>query len=96
MIGSRVSGQNRYFLKVKLGQSGPKQGSRLQDRPRAVESAIPRFLTLIQLSVSDPRYILRKPLLFTNLASLFPGTAPIFTNRPVKPVCGVRTKFRFC
>ena len=39
---------------------------------------------LIQFCVSDSRYILRKPLVFTNLASLFPGTARIlvFTNRP--------------
>ena len=39
---------------------------------------------LLQLAVSDPKYILRKPLVFTNLASLFPGKAPItiFTNWP--------------
>jgi hypothetical protein len=39
---------------------------------------------LIQLCVGDPKYILRKPLEFTNLASLFPGTARIsvFTNWP--------------
>jgi len=40
---------------------------------------------LLELSVDDPKYILRKPLVFTNLESLFPGTAPItvFTNFPV-------------
>lgn len=36
---------------------------------------------LLQLDVDGPQYILRKPLLFTNLASLFPGTARVFTNR---------------
>lgn len=40
--------------------------------------------TLLQLSVQDPKYILRKPLVFTNLAALFPGVAPIYTNYPVK------------
>jgi hypothetical protein len=40
--------------------------------------------TLMQLRVEDPKYILRDPIVFTNLASLFPGTAPItvFTNYP--------------
>jgi hypothetical protein len=40
---------------------------------------------LLQLSIDDPKYILRKPVVFTNLDSLFPGTAPItvFTNYPV-------------
>jgi hypothetical protein len=39
---------------------------------------------LLQLDVDDPKYILRKPLVFTNLASLFPGTGriTIFTNKP--------------
>lgn len=32
---------------------------------------------LIQLSVGDAKYILRKPLVFTNLSSLFPGTGRI-------------------
>ena len=32
---------------------------------------------LLQMSVDDPKYILRKPLVFTNLASLFPGTGRI-------------------
>lgn len=37
---------------------------------------------LLQLRVGDPRYILRKPLTFTNLAALFPGRGRIwiFTN----------------
>lgn len=41
--------------------------------------------TLIALSVDDPKYILRKPLVFTNLASLLPQTnAPVtvITNWP--------------
>jgi hypothetical protein len=40
---------------------------------------------ILQLTVRDSKYILRKPLVFTNLDSLFPGTAPItvFTNFPV-------------
>jgi hypothetical protein len=32
---------------------------------------------LLQLSVDDPKYILRKPLVFTNLDSLFPGTGRV-------------------
>ncbi len=40
--------------------------------------------TLLQLRVDDPKYILRAPLVFTNLAALFPGKATIKTNWPVK------------
>lgn len=40
--------------------------------------------TLLQLSVRNSKYNLRKPLVFTNLAALFPGVAPIYTNHPVK------------
>lgn len=40
--------------------------------------------TLLSLSVNDPKYILRPPLAFTNLAALFPGKATITTNWPVK------------
>jgi hypothetical protein len=32
---------------------------------------------LLQLSMDDPKYILRKPLVFTNLDSLFPGTGQV-------------------
>jgi hypothetical protein len=48
---------------------------------------------LLQLSVRDPKYILRKPLQFTNLESLFPGTAPIhvFTNYPPTPTGVIET-----
>jgi hypothetical protein len=41
---------------------------------------------LLQLSIEDSKYILRPPLQFTNLASLFPGVAPVHTNYPVKAV----------
>jgi hypothetical protein len=40
---------------------------------------------LIQLSIDDPKYNLRPPLVFTNLTALFPGTALIRTNYPVTP-----------
>lgn len=42
--------------------------------------------TLLQLRVRDPKYILRKPIVFTNLDVLFPGVAPIVTNRPSAPI----------
>jgi hypothetical protein len=42
--------------------------------------------TLLSLTVYDPKYILRKPIVFTNLASLFPGKAVIRTNQPVKTI----------
>lgn len=41
--------------------------------------------TLLQLSVSDSKYILRRPLAFTNLDSLLPGTAPVIKLPPPKP-----------
>lgn len=43
--------------------------------------------TLLQLEVNDPKYILRAPVVFTNLAALFPGKATITTNWPteIKP-----------
>lgn len=44
--------------------------------------------TLISLRVEDPKYILRKPLVFSNLEALFPGVAPIvtITNYPPKSI----------
>ncbi len=42
--------------------------------------------TLLSLSVEDPKYILRAPVVFTNLAALFPGKATITTNRPVETI----------
>ncbi len=53
--------------------------------PASVELYLPDK-GLIQLRVDDPKYILRPPLVFTNLATLFPGVAPIFTNHPVKTI----------
>ena len=40
--------------------------------------------TLMQMRVEDPQYILREPLVFTNLDELFPGTGRVlvFTNYP--------------
>ena len=42
--------------------------------------------TLLSLSVEDPKYILRPPIAFTNLAALFPGKAEIKTNLPGKVI----------
>jgi hypothetical protein len=41
--------------------------------------------TLLQLRVEDPKYIMRKPLVFTNLDSLLPGVAPIIKLPPPQP-----------
>jgi hypothetical protein len=38
--------------------------------------------TLLQFVVDDPKYILRQPLIFTNMNALFPGKAEIMTNKP--------------
>lgn len=35
---------------------------------------------LMEMRVEDTKYILRAPLVFSNLAALFPGVAPIVTN----------------
>jgi hypothetical protein len=42
--------------------------------------------TLLDLTVDDQKYILRKPLVFTNLPDLFPGVARINTNYPPKSI----------
>lgn len=42
--------------------------------------------TLLQLNVRDAKYILRPPVVFTNLAALFPGKAEIITNKPSPPI----------
>jgi hypothetical protein len=39
---------------------------------------------LLQIRVEDPRYILRKPLVVTNLDALLPGPSEIMTNYPSK------------
>jgi hypothetical protein len=41
---------------------------------------------LLQLRVEDPKYILRPPLVFTNLAALFPGKATTTTNKPGRTI----------
>lgn len=38
--------------------------------------------TLLNLSVENPKYILRPPLVFTNLGALFPGKGAVTTNIP--------------
>lgn len=42
--------------------------------------------TLLSLSVEDTKYILRPPIVFTNLAALLPGNATITTNKPGKVI----------
>lgn len=51
----------------------------------SVELFLP-MQTLLSLSVDNPKYILRSPIVFTNLAALFPGKGTIITNRPSKPI----------
>ena len=58
------------------------KGGRYQVGGASVELYLPTK-TLLQLSVDDPKYILRPPIVFTNLAALFPGKAAITTNKPV-------------
>ena len=41
---------------------------------------------LIQFCVEDPKYIMRPPVVFTNMAALFPGVVPIHTNYPAKSI----------
>ena len=41
---------------------------------------------LIQMSIDDSKHDLRPPLIFTNLAALFPGHAKITTNYPTTPI----------
>lgn len=47
----------------------------------AVELFLPTK-ELVQLTVRESKYILRPPLVFTNLSALFPGKAEIITNKP--------------
>ncbi len=42
--------------------------------------------TLLQFAINNPKYILRKPVVFRNLATLFPGRALIKTNATVKTI----------
>ena len=61
-----------------------------EDRDNGGDTAFVEFYapskTLLHLVVRDPKYILRKPIEFTNMAALFPGSAPIHTNYPVKTI----------
>ncbi|MGD0743719.1 MAG: hypothetical protein ABSA45_01055 [Verrucomicrobiota bacterium] len=43
---------------------------------------------LLQLTVTEPKYNLRKPLVLTNLNFLFPGTAPVYTLPPPSKTVG--------
>jgi hypothetical protein len=85
-----------YWNGVKLGEL-PKEtftpmyylwwapkGSKTETGGAEVELFLPTK-TLLQLRVDNPKYILRAPVVFTNLAALFPGKATITTNWPVKP-----------
>jgi hypothetical protein len=84
-----------YWNGVKLGEV-PKRtftpiyyvwwtprGSGWEAGAASVELFLPTK-TLLQFNIRDPKYILRRPLVFTNLAALFPGKATITTNWPVK------------
>lgn len=60
------------------------RGSKDQMGGAMIELFLPTK-TLLQMKVDDPKYILRQPLVFTNLAALFPGKAEITTNWHGKP-----------
>jgi hypothetical protein len=52
---------------------------------KQAEALVELFLptkTLLQMIVDNPKYMLRPPITFSNLAELFPGKAEIITNRP--------------
>jgi hypothetical protein len=86
-----------YWNNVKIGElpkrkftpiysvSWTRKGERAYENGSAanVELFLPTK-TLLGLSVDDPKYILRQPVVFTNLAALFPGKATITTNWPVE------------
>lgn len=59
--------------------------NRAKTGPAGVELFLPTK-TLVALDVNNPKYILRSPLVFTNLADLFPGKAEIITNKPSKQI----------
>jgi hypothetical protein len=63
----------------------PRSVSKSKTGAAQVELFLPTK-TLIQLNVYDAKYILRPPLVFTNLEALFPGQAKITTNYPSKPI----------
>ena len=98
-------GVDPYWNGVELGQIPKKQftpmyyvwwaprspASRTKTGAAQVELFLPTR-TLLQLDVYDPKYILRPPLTFTNLAALFPGKAEIITNKP-GPLIDITGKF---
>jgi len=61
----------------------PKNGESLGDAEVRLFTPTKKLLSL---HVEDAKYILRKPLVFTNLAALFPGVAPVITNYPKAPI----------
>ncbi len=90
---------DNYWNNVKHGEL-PKQKftpiyfvswSRKGLKPGSIDSGayVHLFLPtkqLLQLAVNDSKYILRPPIVFTNLAALFPGKAEIKTNLPGKVI----------
>jgi len=48
--------------------------------------------TLLSLNVDNPKYILRNPLIFTNLSALFPGKATIITNTQWDAIMSAHSK----
>ena len=62
----------------------PKNPPRAGTGGASVELFLPTR-TLISLTVNDPKYIQRRPLTFTNFATLFPDKAAITTNYPTEP-----------
>jgi hypothetical protein len=77
--------QNRFVPIYYVWWTYPGNDQEGHGGPASVELFAPTK-TLLQLSVLDPKYILRKPIVFTNMAALFPGVAPIHTNYPVEPI----------
>jgi hypothetical protein len=69
------------------------KGSSAKTGGALVELFLP-VQTLLQITVDNPKYVLRPPVVFTNLAALFPGTAEITTNKPSPPIYIDGSSFR--
>ena len=85
-LSSDLDGTQRprgEFTPVYFVNWTPKVPMNRYDRGAYVELFLPTQ-TLLQLKVSSEKFILRPPLRFTNLASLFPGKIAITTNKPVE------------
>ena len=78
-LGDRPKG--RSFVPIYVVWWEPRDGSHC---PVSVELYLPKKL-LIQLTVEDPAFIQRPPLVVTNLAAVFPGSYPTITNHPAVP-----------